>query len=412
VEQWNSVLDVMDARALAARDAQRNSFLAYGSAIVALTGVQLIAPTLPSMRDTLGLTDAELGLVMSVYLLPAALAAIPLGIAADRFGRRIVLGATMVGFGVSGGLLQLVDAFPLFLTIRFLQGVMFAGLLPLTMTVLGDAFTGADLIRAQGRRSVAMSIGDGVLPVIGGILVAFGWFVPWLGQLVAIPLGVAILTKLVNVPSSRSGGRRSIGFLTVVRLFRSGSILALQYAGFLRMFLKFCLLTFLPVLLVDERGISAAFAGLVLGAAALGGTAIAASAGRISTRGRPTVFVAVGIGCMAVAITVLALAPWRPILLGAALLYGAGDGLMGVFTNSFVTSATGAESRASFVAVTGAIRNFAKFTAPAAFGVVVLALPITTTFLITAGIALISVLVAYPLRHLEQSLTGHHVATT
>lgn len=392
------------AGTLPARDARRNSFFAYGSAIVALTGVQLIAPSLPSMRDTLGLSDAQLGLVMSVYLLPAALAAIPLGVAADRLGRRIVLGATMVGFGVAGGLLQLVDAFPLFLTIRFLQGVMFAGLLPLTMTLLGDAFAGAELIRAQGRRSVAMSVGDGALPVVGGILVAFGWFVPWLGQLVAIPLGIAILTKLVEVPSIRPDDPKSIGFLAVIGLFRSNAIIALQYTGFLRMFLKFSLLTFLPVLLVDERGISAAFAGLVLGAAALGGTAIAASAGRISTRGRPTVFVAVGIGCMAIAITVLALAPWRPALLGAALLYGAGDGLMGVFTNSFVTSATGAELRASFVAVTGAIRNFAKFTAPAAFGLVVLALPITATFLITAAVALASVLVAYPLRSLEQGL--------
>ena len=296
---------------LADRDARRNAAFAYGSAIVALTGVQLIAPSLPAMRDTLGLTEAQLGLVMSVYLLPAALAAIPLGVAADRFGRRLILGSTMVGFGVVGGMLQFASAFPVFLTIRFLQGVMFAGLLPLTMTVLGDAFGGAELVRAQGRRSVAMSIGDGALPVIGGALVVFGWFVPWLGQLMAVPLGVAILMKLVDVPSIHARDR-SIGFASVMGLFRSGSILALQYAGFLRMFLKFSLLTFLPVLLVDERGISPAFAGLVLGTAALSGTAIAASVGWISNKGRAAAFVAVGAGGMAVAIGVLALAPGAP----------------------------------------------------------------------------------------------------
>lgn len=393
------------AGTLPEQDARRNALFAYASAIVALTGVQLIAPSLPTMRDTLELSEAQLGLVMSVYLLPAALAAIPLGVLADRLGRRRVLGYAMVGFGVAGGLLQLSSDFTVFLVVRFIQGVMFAGLLPLTMTVLGDAFSGVNLVRAQGRRSVAMSLGDGVLPVVGGALVGFGWFVPWLGQLVAIPLGVAILFRLVDVPTTSSERKSRVGLRSVVSLFRSVPILALQYAGFLRMFVKFSLLTFLPVLLVDMREASPAFAGLVLGAAALTGTIIAASVGRLSERGRPTTFVSAGVTLMAIAISTFALAPWRPVLLVGSIAYGAGDGLLGVFTNSFVTSATGAEQRASFVAVTGAIRNFAKFTAPAAFGAVILALPISTAFLAIAAITLASVAAAMPLRHLEQGLT-------
>ncbi len=393
------------AGTLAERDAKRNALFAYASAIVALTGVQLIAPSLPTMRDTLGLTEAQLGLVMSVYLLPAALAAIPLGVLADRLGRRRVLGYAMVGFGVAGGLLQVSSDFTVFLVVRFIQGVMFAGLLPLTMTVLGDAFSGVNLVRAQGRRSVAMSLGDGVLPVVGGALVGFGWFVPWLGQLVAIPLGVAILVRLVDVPTVSSERRSRVGLRSVVALFRSVPILALQYAGFLRMFVKFSLLTFLPVLLVDTRDASPAFAGLVLGAAALTGTIVAASVGRLSERGRPTTFVSVGVVLMAIAISTFAIAPWRPLLLVGSIAYGAGDGLLGVFTNSFVTSATGSEQRASFVAVTGAIRNFAKFTAPAAFGALILTLPISTAFLTISAITLVSVVAAMPLRHLEQGLT-------
>lgn len=391
---------------LSERDAKRNALFAYASGFVAFTGAQLIAPSLPTMRDTLGLTEAQLGLVMSVYLLPAALAAIPLGVLADRLGRRRVLGYAMVGFGVTGGLLQISSDFTVFLGVRFVQGVMFAGLLPLTMTVLGDAFRGVELVRAQGRRSVAMSMADGVLPVVGGALVGFGWFVPWLGQLVAIPLGVVILIRLVDVPIVNAERTIHVGLRSVVSLFRSIPILALQYAGFLRMFIKFSLITFLPVLLVDTHDASPAFAGLVLGAAALTGTIIAASVGRLSKWGRPTTFVAVGVTLMAIAISTLALAPWRPLIVVGAIAYGAGDGLMGVFTNSFVTSATGSEQRASFVAVTGAIRNFAKFAAPAAFGAAILTLPISTAFIVISAITLFSVAVAMPLRHLEQGLTN------
>ena len=69
------------------------------------------------------------------------------------------------------------------------------------------------------------------------------------------------------------------------------------------MFIKFSLITFLPVLLVDTRDASPAFAGLVLGAAALTGTIIAASVGRLSKRGRPTTFVSTGVTLMAIAIS-------------------------------------------------------------------------------------------------------------
>ncbi len=142
------------------------------------------------MRDALNLSEAQLGLVMSVYLLPAALAAVPLGVLADRIGRRIVFGGSFIGFGICGAVLPLVaTSFQAFLAVRFVQGIMFAGLLPLTMTILGDFFSGAELVGAQGRRSVAMSMGDGLLPVMGGLLVGAGWFVPWLGQAIAIPLG-------------------------------------------------------------------------------------------------------------------------------------------------------------------------------------------------------------------------------
>lgn len=58
----------------------------------------------------------------------------------------------------------------------------------------------------------------------------------------------------------------------------------------------------------------------------------------------------------------------------------AGDELMGVFINSFTTAATAPEQRAGFVAATGAVHNFAKFTAPAAFGALTIALPLAPAF--------------------------------
>lgn len=398
---------------LSRRHARTNAWLAWVGAAVALTGVQLIAPSLPVMKETLGLTDAQLALVMSIYLLPAALATIPIGLLADRFGRRPVFGSALLVFGFAGVLLALVDSFNAFLVIRFVQGIGFAGLLPLTMTILGDAFTGPELVGAQGRRSVAMSLGDGILPIVGGLLVAGGWFVPWLGQVLAIPLGILVLTKLVDTPAvqtARSAARTPLRAL--LSLFRGLPILALQYGGILRMFLKFCILTFLPVFLVDTRGLSPAFAGLAVGIAAVAGTAIAAFSFRLARHGRPSIWVVAGIIGMGASLIAIVTFEARAAIIAVSIVYGAADGLMGVFTNSLVTSATSAEQRASFVSATGALRNFAKFAAPAVFAVVSAQLGIATSFIVIGAITAVSSVIALAMRPLEAALLAGPLGST
>jgi len=390
---------------LTPRQANTNAWFAYSGAIVSQTGVQLIAPSLPVMRDALGLSDAQLALTMSVYLLPAALGAIPAGVLADRIGRRRVFGWAMVIFGISGIALQFVtQSFGVFLAIRFVQGLAFAGLMPLTMTILGDAFRGSDLIRSQGRRSVAMLVGDGTLPIIGGVLVATAWQAPWIGQLVAIPFGLAVLARMTDPPSLERTSRSSAGLAGFTRVFRSPGVVALQYAGFLRMFNKFSILTFLPVLLVDIRDLSPAFAGLVVGSSALIGIVPSLAAGRIAQHGRPTTFVAIGLTVDAIALAVWALAPWSLAIFLAALAFGTADGLAGVFVNSITAAATDTEQRASFIAATGAVRNFAKFLGPATLGVVILVVSLPGAFTLMAVLTLVSTLLVIPLRSLDRRL--------
>lgn len=389
------------------RQSRRNAWLAWIGAAVALTGVQLIAPALPVMQDEFGLSDSQLALVMSVYLLPAAIASIPVGMLADRLGRRLVYGVALVLFGACGIVLVLVDDFTTFLVVRFLQGLGFAGLLPLSMTILGDAFSGIDLVGAQGARSVAMSIGDGVLPVVGGLLVGLSWFAPWLGQTLAIPLGIVVLVTMVDSPSvQRARERGRVGSRELLRLFKSLPIFALQYAGFLRMFLKFCILTFFPVFLVDVRSLTPAFAGVAVGVAALAGTGIAAMSGRLARIGKPTTWVITGVVGMGVALIGLVTLPWPWAILAAAVSYGACDGMLGVFINSFVTAATGAEQRASFVSATGAIRNFAKFAAPVVFAALIVPLPIGAAFVLVGAMTIVSTLVVMMLSPLEEGLVG------
>lgn len=105
----------------------------------------------------------------------------------------------------------------------------------------------------------------------------------------------------------------------------------------------------------------------------------------------------------------LVLAPVSWMVLAFAISLGAADGVTGVLTNSLVAVATDGDLRASFVAATGAIRNFAKFMAPTVFGAMVLVLPVGASFVTLGAVGSIGAIAAKWLRPLERRLQGERV---
>lgn len=384
---------------------RHNAALVYLGMPISMMGIQLITPTLPAMAIALDLSDSQLSLISTLYLLPAALGAIPAGVLADRIGRRRVFGFSMIAFGIFG-LLQPLTAenFNLFLGMRFLQGLAFSGLVPLTMTILGDLFEGSTLVQAQGRRSVSISIAGGILPVIGGFLVVAGWFVPWFLQAVAILFGLVVLRFMQDVVSTTLTKLTNLREMMSPELWRQPTVWALQYMGFARLWVKFVLLTFLPVLLIGTRGSTAAFAGFVLGISALANAVVAANAGGMARRWSPTPLMIIALSVITVGLFVVAMAHTPITIAVGAVIYGAADGVLGVFLNSLITAVPDAAHRGTFVAATGAIRNLGKLLAPASFGLMLLAMTVPQAFLVTAVVFAISIPVPWFFRSLSTTL--------
>jgi predicted MFS family arabinose efflux permease len=159
-------------------------------------------------------------------------------------------------------------------------------------------------------------------------------------------------------------------------LFRRPHILAVEWIGIQRMFVKFALLGFLPVYLVEFRDLDTGFAGLLLGASAFTGVAVAAFAERLMRRGTIRGWVAASLFLASGSVLGYVIAPTAPAVLVAGVLFGAADGLSSVLSNSLVAIATEGDVRASFVAATGAARNLAKAVSPAVVGGLVLLLPL------------------------------------
>lgn len=370
------------------------------AAPIVLTGLQAVLPALPIMQQELGLTDSQVGLVTSAYLLPGVLLAIPAGILADRLGRRIVLSGSLFAFAI-GAVVILSDPrrFWLFIVIRVVQGAAFATVLAVTITVIGDTYRGPAQVTGQGVRSLALKIGDAGLPIVGGALASLAWYAPVWTQLVAFPTAILIWFGVDDhvAASPRDGATMARALDTAKNL----PVVTLLAAGFFRFFFKFAFLTFVPILAVRAGALSVLEVGALLGVAAFSAAITGPMAGTVTRYVRPSAAIAASVTTIGTAFVTVSLQTTPTVLWASAVAFGIADGVFGVVQTSLTTQIPAPEIRATFVGLAATLRNLGKFAAPTALGALVLAVSVATSFTIVGIVALLSVTLVVPLRSLE-----------
>lgn len=157
----------------------------------------VVTTALPRMRADLGGTIGQLEWTMNAFYLAFAcllLAAAGLG---DRFGRRRVLVIGLVVFGLSSLAAAAAPGLGLLIAARAVQGGASAAVLPLTLTVISEAYPPDRRGKAIGIWSSLLGAGGVLGPLVGGVLVeAVGWRgIFWVN--VPIAAAVAIATRIV-----------------------------------------------------------------------------------------------------------------------------------------------------------------------------------------------------------------------
>jgi MFS family permease len=363
--------------------------LVYIIAGAALAGIQAILPALPAIQTAFGIDNSQVALVTSLFLLPSVLLTVPMGLLADRIGRRRVLACSLFVFGSAGlAMAFMVSTFSALLAWRVVQGAAFAAILPLTITLIGDALSGAEQIASQGRRSVVMFAAEALLPVTGGALVLISWSAPFVLQAITLPLAVLAWYIVPDVVDARTSGRK--GSTQLLGLLKRPAVMALGGLTFSRFFFKFAFLTYLPVLLVTNRGMAESFAGVVLGVFAASGLIAAVVSGRLARHATPARWIGIGLFGFGVSLSLLAVEFGPVAVLVLASIFGLADGLSGVFINGVTAEVASADVRASFVAVSGTVRNTGKFLAPSVLGLLVLRMRLDAAFVVVAVAAFAS----------------------
>ncbi|QNQ09100.1 MFS transporter [Sphingomonas alpina] len=131
---------------------------------------------LPAIGQSYGGGAADLQWTVNAYLLPLSALLLLGGAAGDHFGRRRMLIAGTALFAAASIACAVAPSLAILLAARAVQGIGAAMLMPNSLAILGNAFSGEARGRAIGTWAAAGAIASAAGPPLGGWLVdGLGW---------------------------------------------------------------------------------------------------------------------------------------------------------------------------------------------------------------------------------------------
>lgn len=371
----------------------RNLQLIVAVSLMAVLGVASITPAFPRMVEALNIPADRIGWLVTFFTFPTVVLSPVLGVLTDRLGRKAVLVPSLLLFGLAGGACAFAQDFNTLLLLRGIQGIGATPLLSLSVTLLGDLYSGARLTSAIGLNSSISSIGTGIYPIVGGTLALWGWNYPFWLSILAIPIGLLALFGLQSPPCKPAQSLR-------VYLVRVGK--SLQNRRLVGLFLSstfsFILLygvhiTFLPLLLSNRFGSSSVEIGLILSTVPVAVTLTSAQLGPLSAKLPTRMLVRVSFMLYGSALVMIPFVSHPAVLLVPALLFGVGLGIGLPSIQALLAELAPKEYLGAIVSFNGTFLGLGQTLGPLLAGMVFALGGINSVFLTGTAFALFALLV-------------------
>lgn len=342
-------------------------YVILSSSLMGVMGVSLISPVLPELRAAFEISDAQVGLVITVYTLPGVFLTPFIGLLADRIGRRRVIIPLLFIFGIGGAGISFASSFTEVLALRFLQGIGASALVTLAVTLIGDFYDGAQRNAVMGFNGSMLGTGAALYPLIGGALGGIRWSAPFLffgiGILVGIVAAVALEEPEADQPSSVGvylGRLRDVAVLPeAIAIFSAIFVIFFVFYGAVQ--------TALPLLLNDEFGLTSSQIGLTLAMVSVASATVSSQYGRISQWRTAPELVALGFVAYGTSLLGVWLAP-SPVFVGASLLaFGVGFGIVMPSIDTTVVTLVSSQLRAGMMGMRTSMLRLGQTLGPIAF---------------------------------------------
>jgi multidrug resistance protein len=136
----------------------------------------VIAPAIPALRETFGVDNRRVGLVMIAFILSSLCSTAPLANLGDRYGRRPIYMLSIALFALGSLVIALAPTFWTLVAGRAIQGMGGGGIIPTASAVIADVLPPKERGRALGligaTYGMAFVLGP---PLAGVVMVTLSW---------------------------------------------------------------------------------------------------------------------------------------------------------------------------------------------------------------------------------------------
>ena len=162
----------------------------------------ILSVALPSLQKQLDADSSQLQWINDSYLLVFAGLLLSFGVFGDRFGRKLALQAGTAIFGLASVCVLFVDTPDQLIAVRAVMGAGGALIMPATLSIISNVFPRDERGKAIAAWSAAASVGTGLGPLFGGLLLEwFDWQSVFLLNVPVCVVAFALAIRLV--PDSR-----------------------------------------------------------------------------------------------------------------------------------------------------------------------------------------------------------------
>src|SRR5699024_1437595 len=205
---------------------------------------------------------------MAIVLIPVA------GYLSDRFGRKIVIVPSLVITGIGGFVAgwaawKMQNPYIVILIGRILQGIGASGASPIVLPLVGDMFQrDADASATLGIIETSNTVGKVLSPILGAVLAAVVWFLPFF----SIPLFclVSVLLVIFLIKKKKETKEETFTFDKYQTMLKDVFskhfkwLVAVFLIGAILMFILFGFLFYLSSVLEDDFSYTGIWKGLLL----------------------------------------------------------------------------------------------------------------------------------------------------
>jgi ACDE family multidrug resistance protein len=348
---------------------EKNVIIIFGVTLIAVMGIASITPAFPGIIQYFGISTQQVGWLIAAFTLPGIFLTPLTGILADRLGRKLVIVPSLFIFGIAGFMCSFMRDFHSLLLFLFIEGIGASGLSSITITLIGDLYSGEKRTALMGYNTSILSIGTAAYPAIGGLIAVFGWQYIFYLPLLAIPLGFFVLFGLNN-PEPKDHQLIGEYFRRIWKSINQRSVWGLFLVNMLVFVLLYgAYLTYFPILLSDRLQASSVQIGLMMSIMSLVTAGTSSQLGRINKKFQSKSILLFGAGFYFLSMLSLLISySWIQVVT-SVMVFGLGHGLLVPSIQNLLVGFASIKERAAFMSVNSMVLRIGQTIGPLLIGV-------------------------------------------